>query len=126
MRELWIKINSVLTPEEKRALIKKTVSIASAFIVEPSDLELAKEMGAKTIVSSSEKGDIILTRNLKEAAKAKKNRRQACIMVTVKSKEDETQIVSAAESSVKYTLVECPNWKIIPLENLIALSLIHI
>ncbi|MEM2914537.1 MAG: 3-dehydroquinate synthase II, partial [Candidatus Bathyarchaeia archaeon] len=40
--------------------------------------------------------------------------------MTVRSKEDEAKIVAAAEASVKYILVECPDWKIIPLENLIA------
>jgi 3-dehydroquinate synthase II len=40
--------------------------------------------------------------------------------VTVKSQRDEAKIVAAAEALVDYVVVECPDWKVIPLENLIA------
>jgi len=120
MRELWVKINQSLTSEEKKTLIEKTAQIVSAYLTEPQDLEMVKKLGAKTIVSASEKADIVIAKDLKKARKTKQLGKKVCILVTVKSNKDESQIVAAAESLVDYILVECPGWKVIPLENLIA------
>jgi len=94
--------------------------MTSAFIVEPEDVPLARGSGAKTIVCPSEDGDIVLATDLKDIAKAKKAGRKTCLMVTVKSKGDERRIVSAAEASADYVVATCPDWKVIPMENLIA------
>jgi 3-dehydroquinate synthase II len=120
MRELWVKVDPALPQNEKKILVEKTASLTSAFIVEPQDIELAKESGAKTIVSPTEKGDITIVKNLKEVAKVRPNRKRTCILVTIKSHRDEAKIVAAAEALVDYVVVECPDWKVIPLENLIA------
>ncbi|MBS7615159.1 hypothetical protein KEJ18_05450, partial [Candidatus Bathyarchaeota archaeon] len=120
MRELWVKVDQSLTSEEKKTFIEKTAQIVSAYLTEPQDLELAKKLGVKTTVSTLEKADIIIAKNLKEAKKIKQQGKKVCLVVIVKSKKDEALIVAAAESSVNYTLVECPDWKVIPLENLIA------
>jgi 3-dehydroquinate synthase II len=120
MRELWIKVDPSLEDKEKKRLIEKTASISTALIVEPEDVELARKSGAKTVVSSSEDGDIMLVRSLKDIMNAKKEDRKTCIIVTVRSRGDEKKVVSAAEASVDYVVAECPDWKVIPLENLIA------
>ena len=120
MRELWVKINPNLTSKEKKAVVEKTATLVSVFMVEPQDLELAKESGAKTTASPTEKGDIMIVEGPKEIAKARQTGKKTCIFVTVKSKADETKIVAAAEASTDYVAVECPDWKVIPLENLIA------
>jgi 3-dehydroquinate synthase II len=51
---------------------------------------------------------------------AKKLGKKTCINIVVKSKGDEKLIVDAAEASTDYVAAECPDWKVIPLENLIA------
>jgi len=94
--------------------------MASAFVVEPEDVQIARKSGAKNIVCPSENGDIILATDLNDIAKAKKAGKKACLMVTVKSKGDERKIVSAAEASADYVVATCPDWKVIPIENLIA------
>ncbi len=120
MRELWVKINPDLTSKEKKAVVEKTATLVSVFMVEPQDLELAKESGAKTTASSTEKGDIAIIEGSKETAKARQTGKKTCILVTVKSKVDEAKIEAAAKASTDYVVVECPDWKVIPLENLIA------
>jgi len=120
MRELWVRVDPALPQKEKKAFIEKTATLTSTFIVEPKDLELAKELRAKTAVSPTEKADIMIIKNPKEVAKAKQNGKRTCILVTVKSQVDEAKIVVAAETLVDYIVVECPDWKVIPLENLIA------
>jgi len=119
MRELWVKINSSLPEKEKKALIKGASEFCTTFIVDTADVELARKTGAKN-VASREKGDILLTDELSEAPSAKVGKKATCIVATVASKDDEEKIVKAADASVDYIAIKCLDWKIIPLENLIA------
>jgi 3-dehydroquinate synthase II len=120
MRELWLKLSRDLKDDKKKNLVEKTASLVSAVVVEPKDISLAKASGAKTIVSPSENGNIMLAKTLKEASEAKKRVQKTCVVVSVKSKGDEDRIIAAAEASTDYVVAECPDWKVIPLENLIA------
>ena len=120
MRELWVRLGPSLEEKEKRRLVQKASGMASALVVEPEDVQLARKSGAKIIVCQSEDGDIILATDLNDIAIAKKAGKKACLMVTVKSKGDERKIVSAAEASADYVIATCPDWKVIPIENLIA------
>jgi len=120
MSELWAKLVPSLQESEKRRLIEKTSDLCSAFIVEPEDVELARRWGAKTIVCPSENADIVLIADLKDMVKARKEGKKTCVIVTVKSRGDEKKIVTAAEASADYVLAVCSDWKVIPIENLIA------
>ncbi len=95
MRELWVKINPNLSLKGKKMVVEKTATLVSVFIVEPQDLELVKESGAKTTASSTEKGDIMIVEGPKEIAKARQTGKKTCILVTVKSKADEAKIEAA-------------------------------
>jgi len=120
MRELWIKVPKTLTEEEKQKLLERTSNITSAFIVEPDDEDLVRKFGAKIIISPSGSADIVLVRDLKDISKTKNEGKKACVIVTVKSKRDERRIIAAAEATADYVVAVCPDWKVIPLENLIA------
>jgi len=119
MRELWIKINSQLPKDKKKALIKATADFCAAYIVEPTDEELARQAGAKKVVSP-ENGDILLLETAEKISPAELSRKPVCIIATVSSKEDEENIVRAANAAIDYIAIKCLDWKIIPLENLIA------
>jgi len=119
MRELWVKINSSLPEKEKKSFIKGASEFCTTFIVDATDVELAKKAGAKN-VASHEKGDILLIDELSEASSAKEGQKATCIVATVTSKDDEEKIVKAADASINYIAIKCLDWKIIPLENLIA------
>jgi len=120
MRELWIKVDPSLSAEEKGRLVKKTANLTSTFLVEPDDVELARENGAKIIVSASEAGDILLVDSPRKIKAAKEKGKKTCVYVSVKNRGDEKKIISAAEASADYVIADCPDWKVIPLENLIA------
>lgn len=120
MRELWIEIGPSLGEDEKRKIIKETSGFCTAYIVEPADIELARQAGAQNIVSSSEDGDVLLVKSISELSRAKKKNWATCITFTVQSKNDEKKIIKAAETSTDYILVKFLDWKVIPLENLIA------
>jgi len=120
MRELWIKVDPSLPVEEKKKLIEKTAEFASTFIVEPEDIGIARESGAETIASASDEADILLVDSHEALKTAKEKGKKVCVFISVRSKGDEKEIISAAEASAEYVIVDCPDWKVIPLENLIA------
>ncbi|MEM2972260.1 MAG: 3-dehydroquinate synthase II [Candidatus Bathyarchaeia archaeon] len=117
-REFWIKIDSNLPKEMKEKLVKETCEFCTAYIVDPADETLARKSGAKTLVSAKD-GDIILLESIKKVSSAKTDRKK-CIQTVISSGKDENKIVKAAEAGIDYVIAKCENWKIIPLENLIA------
>ena len=120
MREFWIKVDPSLSVKEKKNLIRKTAKFTSTFMVEPKDIEIAREGGAEIIVSTSDAGDIMLVDSFEALKEAKREGKKTCFTLSVKNKGDEKEIVSAAEASADYVVASCPDWKVIPLENLIA------
>ncbi|MEM3702855.1 MAG: 3-dehydroquinate synthase II [Candidatus Bathyarchaeia archaeon] len=117
MREFWIKIDSGLPVELKEQIIKNTNAFCTAYLVEPADEILARKLGAKTLVSPKG-GDIVLFDSAWKALKSKTARR--CIQAKIHSGEDEKEIAKVADAGIDYIIVKCEDWKIIPLENLIA------
>jgi len=120
MKELWIKIDPNLSYEDKKNLIAETSEVCKTFIVDPEDVDLARESGARVVVSSSPNGDILLVKSLTDLTKAKKEGKTTCVSLTVQSKGDEGKVIEAARLSADYVTVRFQDWKVIPLENLIA------
>jgi len=120
MRELWIKVNPSLSKDEKAKLINSTCNICSAYIVEPQDVKLAKENGAKIVVTTSEDGDILLAKDTEGVERAKGKGKVTCVIILVRSKKDEKTIIDLAGAQTDYIIAKCQDWKVIPLENLIA------
>jgi 3-dehydroquinate synthase II len=118
MRELWIRIDPSLTKKEKEKLVKDTKDFCTAYVTNPTDENLLREFGAKRVVSPKN-GDILLLESLDEVLTTNASV-EKCILATIQSSEDGKKIVKATESSVDYVVAKCEDWKIIPLENLIA------
>ncbi len=64
--------------------------------------------------------DILVTSSPDKVAKAKSDRAIVALEVTIGSQKDLARISNVLELRPDYLLIDCPNWKIIPLENLIA------
>jgi 3-dehydroquinate synthase II len=118
MREFWIKIEKNLPRELKEQIIRSTSEFCTAYVVDADDETLARNLGAK-MLASPKNGDIILLEPSQKASNAKTNRKR-CIQAKICSGEDEREIVKLAEAGIEYILAKCEDWKIIPLENLIA------
>ena len=58
--------------------------------------------------------------NEKKIAQLKKEGKKTALRVTIQGKEDENKAVKAAELGVDYVIINCLDWRVIPLENLIA------
>jgi len=120
MRELWIRVDPSVNETEKEKIIKTTHEICSAYIVEPQDVVSARKNGAKKIVTTSNDGDMLLAKGIGDVQKAKNENRLTCAIVTFRSKNDENEITNLAEALADYILARFQDWKVIPLENIIA------
>ncbi|MFH1328832.1 MAG: 3-dehydroquinate synthase II [Candidatus Bathyarchaeota archaeon] len=121
MRELWVEIPKSLPTKTKKILLKKLATISATAIIDRETSKIARSLGVR--VASSIRGSEVqmlekLTKD--EIKRLKKTGKLLCVRLTVKRKADEEKVSEAARYGIDYLIVNCPNWKIIPLENLIA------
>ena len=121
MKELWIEIDETISDNLKNNLLKSAAQICDALLVGSEDVEKAKKTGTKTAASSGE-CDITVLEAFDENKinELKDVGRTVAVKVTIKGKEDQETAIKAAELSSDYLIIHCTDWKVIPLENLIA------
>lgn len=121
MKELWIEISESISGDLKSSVLKSAAQVCDAVVVNAKDVEDAKKTGAK-VVACSRDADICLLSALDEnkLRNFKKNSKAVALKLTIKGRGDEETAINAANLSCDYIIMHCPDWKIIPLENLIA------
>jgi 3-dehydroquinate synthase II len=121
MKELWLELDNSVPETQKAKLLASAAQTCDAVMVDAKDVEKANKSGIKT-ASTSEEADItVLSAFDPEKLKMlKANGRTATVKITIKGKKDEETAIEAAELKSDYVIVGTPDWKIIPLENLIA------
>lgn len=121
MKELWIKVDKSIPSNIKDILLNSAAQVCDAIIVDAQDVENFKKTGVK-IASSSGDCDIHVLEVFDKSmiAKLKNMGKAVALRVTIKGKENEDTAIKAANLSSDYIIVDCPDWKVIPLENLIA------
>ena len=113
VKEFWLEPNPDLSAEA----IRKIVAEARPHTV-LTDTELA---GVSAKIASRLQGtDILVTSSFDNLFSAKKNKTPVALEVTISDQKDLDGISQALDMRPDYLLINCPNWKIIPLENLIA------
>ncbi len=110
MKELWVEIDQSASPLEKENLL----SLAH----ENGDVVLEGEQatnrtGKLNIAYMTEL-------NEKKVAQLKNEGKQIVMQISIKGKEDENKAAKAAELGIDYIIINCLDWRVIPLENLIA------
>ncbi len=121
MKELWIEIDGLLPEDLKKSLLKSAAQVCDAILVDAKDVENAKKTEAKIAASSDESDINVLSTFDKDKVKElKRMGRTVAVKVTIRGKGDEETAIKAAELSSDYIVLHCPDWKVIPLENLIA------
>ena len=121
MKEIWLEIDTSLAQDQKTKLFNYAAQTCDAVLVDKKDIAKSKGFGIKT-ASQSEEADIIVlsafdTQKLK---RLKSEGKIIAVKVIIEGKQDEEKALEAAELLSDYVIVSTPNWKIIPLENLIA------
>jgi 3-dehydroquinate synthase II len=121
MKELWIEIDETLPDNVKKKLSQAASAICDAILVKAKDVKTLQDTKGR-IASNSDPCDIIVLETYDEdhLRKLKAADRTTAMRVTIHGQKDEEIAIKAAELSTDYLIVNCPDWKIIPLENLIA------
>jgi len=121
VKELWIEIDESLSDDLKNNLLKIAAQVCDTILVGSKDVKNAKKTGAKIAASSGE-SDITVLSTLDEdkVKKLKRIGRTVAVKVTIRGSGDEETAIKTAELSCDYIVIRCPDWKVIPLENLIA------
>ena len=120
MREFWVRINDSTAQEVRRDVLKAASEAGATAIAEGADLEAAKTLGLRT--ASAKDGDILLVEEneWEKVAQLKAQGKLLCAGINVRGRADEEKALKAAEAGFDFILISCPDWKVIPLENLIA------
>ena len=110
MKELWLEIDESASQQEKDNLL----SLAH----ENADVVLSGEQASNR---SNKLNMTFLTElNENKITLLKNEGKRTAIKITINGKEDENKAAKAAEMGVNYKIINCIDWRVIPLENLIA------
>ena len=120
MKQLWLRLNFDTPAKLKSELLQSAEGRCSAVIVAPEDFELANRSKLPT-ASTDSKSDIrLVTPSDYEGGKPQNGMNKSAVEIVVKDASDETKVIELADLGIQYLIVQCPNWKVIPYENLIA------
>jgi 3-dehydroquinate synthase II len=106
LKELWLEITA--NDDKKGSLQALAAQYGDAIIEDNKATIFANKETLNTISP--------LDRDTLEKLKVEKK----VLKITIKDKESENLTVRAAELGFKYLIINCENWRVIPLENLIA------
>ncbi len=121
MREFWVSVEEALPEELKKDISQKAHANSSTVAVcSGKDVNLVRGAGLKA--ASVAEGDILIFEetDLERMASLRGEGRPVCVKATVQKREDEERALRAVEAGADFLLVACPDWKVIPMENLIA------
>lgn len=110
MKELWIEIPETASPDEREELFTAATE-ASATIIQGTS---ASHSGDKQDIA------VVNENDEKEISKLRREGKKIAIRIAIKGKEDENKAVEAAELGADYLIIDCRDWRVIPLENIIA------
>ncbi|MCW3994562.1 MAG: 3-dehydroquinate synthase II [Candidatus Bathyarchaeota archaeon] len=110
MKELWLEIPQTASAQEKEALLSVAQDSVDVVL---SDSQASNREGKLDIVFLGELDE-------KKIVQLKKEGKKTAYRVTIQGKEDENRAAKAAEIGVDYVIINTLDWRVIPLENLIA------
>lgn len=124
MRELWLKVDKTVPQNFLEDFLSCEGQTCDVIYVEDgqriNDLK-KKKVGIKVAAKVHDCDIQVLEPfTAEELTKVKDTGKLVAVRVAVKSKEDEWNAIKAANLSADYIIIRCPDWKVIPLENLIA------
>jgi 3-dehydroquinate synthase II len=110
MKELWLEIAPSASPTERESLLKLAADLCDV-TVEATQAQPRSGTGGISVLNSFDADKI---------ATLKRDNKKIALKMSIKGKEDENTAVQAAELGVDYVIINCLDWRVIPLENLIA------
>lgn len=121
MRELWVDLSTFSIDELEEDFLLKCMELCDTVLVTRDQIKDVRSKGAKRVASDGD-GDVVLipVSDVERIRDLKSKDLTVGVKITVGNKEDLNQIPT--DLDFDYLVVDCPNWKIIPTENLIALG----
>ena len=121
MKEFWIEIDESIPEDEKKRLLQSSATLCDIVLVEESDKDLPKKYGAKKVASTRDADILVLeTINNEQISRIKQQRGMVGVRVEITRGLDEEIAIGAVNAGADYVIVNCPDWKVIPLENLVS------
>jgi len=122
-REFWVRADLPESWESRRDLVRAAVEAGAEFVViRAEDLDRVKPLGPKglAVVTKDEAREGALIVNMMPQAPGKAVPEKG-VLVSIQSGEDQDLAVELAPK-YRTLIVDCHDWRVIPLENLIAAS----
>jgi 3-dehydroquinate synthase II len=110
LKELWVEIAQTASPSEKQGLLKLASENADA-LLEGTRAHSSLLNCDVSVLNEFDENQLI---------KLKHEGKKVAVKIGIRGKEDENAAVKAAELTADYILLNCQDWRVIPLENLIA------
>jgi len=113
----------IVLPNEKviaSEILKKAIeNKINSFLCDPKLIDDDLRSKVK-LFSSSREGDIILIDSLEKVEEVRKINKEFALSVKISKKADEDIVIDASKQGATSVFIETEDWKIIPLENLVA------
>lgn len=120
MREVWLQLGRELPTDRKRKLLDAAMHLCDVVTVDDQDVDMAKQAGLGVIVAQTG-GDIELCDPDKQKiSKLKAAGKKVAVKIVMKNRNDLRTAEELVALLPDYMIISCPNWKIIPIENLVA------
>ena len=113
MKQFWLEPSHNLSEVHIRKMVEEA---RPHTVILP---KLLTGLSAK-VASPLEGGDILVTSDITTVYASKEKGIPVALQISVQDKNDLDGISRVLNAGPDYLLIDCPNWKIIPLENLIA------
>ncbi|MEM2942971.1 MAG: 3-dehydroquinate synthase II, partial [Candidatus Bathyarchaeia archaeon] len=121
MKELWVEVAEGLPTDLKKGLISAASEVADTILVSLRDRPLTE--GSGRLVAGDFEGANIRTVPFQKASDISMVRprtKDLAARVIIKDGKDEAKALEAVNLGSRYVIIECTDWKTIPLENIIA------
>ncbi len=113
VKEFWLEPRPSLSDDEVRKLVGD--ARPDAVLVTRAIASLPTKIASRRPGSA-----IFVTSSIDDMITAKNSNAVVALELSVRNREDHQEALKALQLGPDYLLIDCPDWKIIPLENLIA------
>jgi 3-dehydroquinate synthase II len=110
VKELWVRIDDAASSQDKENLLSMAHENADVTL---QDRQASNRSGNLNITFLKDINEI-------KIAQLKGEGKKTAIEISIRGKEDENKAARAAELGVDYVILNTSDWRVIPLENLIA------
>jgi 3-dehydroquinate synthase II len=110
LKEIWIEIPETVQPDDREELFTVATE-ASATLVEGNRVSMPGGKNDVALLESASETEI---------SELRREGKRIAVKIAIKGKEDEDKAVEAATLGADYLVVDCRDWRVIPLENIIA------